>query len=85
MNPNSVHESMSNQFESREIREFESKEWYLPAVTGLLYIFPSTLQHFVSAIPGNPEEYQTRISLSFNTYLKGRMGNFDQKTELFLQ
>jgi len=84
VNPNSLHDVMSNNFESTEVREFESKEWYLPAFTGLLYIFPSTLQHFVNPVPGNPEVYETRISLSFNTYLKGRMGNLFQKTELLL-
>jgi len=58
---------------------FNSKEWWLPAVTGNLMLFPSMLQHCVKET-----ETESRISLSFNTFPVGDVGRKGSLTELVL-
>jgi uncharacterized protein (TIGR02466 family) len=72
---------MSNNIELPidDFNPFNSKEWWLPAETGRLLIFPSTLQHRVE-----PTETESRISLSFNTFLVGVLGSKNSLTELIL-
>jgi uncharacterized protein (TIGR02466 family) len=48
--------------------------------TGNLLLFPSSLDHWVSAKKGT----NTRISLAFNTFIKGKIGEENSLTELFL-
>jgi uncharacterized protein (TIGR02466 family) len=48
---------------------------------GDLIIFPSWIPHFVNT----NETKKERISLSFNTFPKGEMGNYNDITQLFLQ
>jgi len=48
--------------------EYNSSRWWLPARTAILYLFPSWLMHSVPVIADREED---RISISFNTYLRG--------------
>lgn len=50
---------------------FNSDVWELPAETGKLILFPSSLSHMVEPTKSNT----TRISLSFNTFIEGDVGN----------
>jgi uncharacterized protein (TIGR02466 family) len=49
---------------------WNSESWWFEVGTGDLVIFPSSLQHMVETVQGN----QTRISLSFNTFPVGNIG-----------
>lgn len=49
---------------------WNSESWWLEAEQGGLYIFPSGLTHMVETVQGT----QTRISLSFNTFPVGMIG-----------
>jgi uncharacterized protein (TIGR02466 family) len=59
---------------------WNSTSWWLEAKQYRLYIFPSTLQHGVETVTGK----DTRISLSFNTFPVGRIGDPKSFTELVL-
>jgi uncharacterized protein (TIGR02466 family) len=61
--------------------EFNSDSWFFPVETGKIVIFPSTLSHRVETII---EDDHTRISLAFNTFIRGYLGNYDNKTGLQL-
>jgi len=50
---------------------YNSESWWLEAVTGRLYLFPSHLVHGVNTV----ESDVTRISISFNTFVKGGIGS----------
>ena len=60
-----------------EYNAYNSETWWLEANTGRLIIFPSELSHNVAPV----EEDETRISLSFNTFPKGVIGENDNLTE----
>ena len=50
-----------------------SQDWIFPATTDRLILFPSTLKH---SVPPRPNTCKgTRISLSFNTWIKGVIGS----------
>ena len=59
---------------------WNSETWWLPVNTGDIILFPSSLKHMVE----NKQGTNTRISLSFNTFIKGTIGNSKNLTELFL-
>ena len=59
---------------------WNSQTWWLAANSGELLLFPSTLVHEVG-VRNNPG---TRISISFNTFLRGDIGNHERKTGLTL-
>lgn len=59
---------------------WNSDSWWLEAEQGRLYIFPSGLTHMVETMQGE----QTRISLSFNTFPVGIVGEKKSLTELVL-
>ena len=59
---------------------WNSQKWWLGANSGELLLFPSTLVHEVG-LRDNPG---TRISISFNTFLRGDIGNHEVKTGLTL-
>lgn len=61
-----------------EYNAFNSESWWLPATPGTLYLFHSSLSHRVDPVQGE----KTRISISFNTFLKGTIGSTDTLTEL---
>lgn len=66
--------------EAKEWNLFNSKTWYFPVGTGDIVVFPSDLTHFVKTAPCDEE----RVSLSFNTFIKGTIGANDKLTELRL-
>ena len=61
--------------------DFNSESWWMPSITGRLYIFPSGLQHDV---PADNTREKERVSLSFNTFLTGNIGDEIQMTKLVL-
>jgi len=59
---------------------FNSPSWWFTVKTGDIIIFPSSLLHMVE----NKEGTNTRISLAFNVFIKGVIGNNKELTELIL-
>ena len=66
---------------SETFNVYNSKSWWLSAATGQLVIFPSSLQHMVERAKG-PD---TRISLSFNSFPTGYIGNETSLTRLDIE
>jgi uncharacterized protein (TIGR02466 family) len=62
-----------------ESNPFNSYTWWLPAKTGSIILFPSYLYHAVTPIK---DRDSTRISLSFNTFYEGHLGNEEELTSL---
>jgi uncharacterized protein (TIGR02466 family) len=60
---------------------FNSTGWRCSVQTGDVLLFPSNLTHGVTYKKGT----NTRISLSFNVFLKGTIGNKKQLSELILE
>jgi len=58
-----------------------SCNWTMPVKTGLLYIFPSTLGHNVNPVQGE----NTRMSLAFNVFPTGVLGNETNLTKLTIK
>jgi len=61
--------------------EFNSESWWFEAVPNKLILFPSSLTHMVEALPNDAK---TRISLSFNTFPIGNIGDALELTELIV-
>jgi uncharacterized protein (TIGR02466 family) len=59
---------------------WNSETWWFPVKTGDVILFPSSLTHMVETKQGD----NTRISLAFNVFIKGTVGNNKQLTELIL-
>jgi len=72
----------------KETHAYNSDSWWLPVSTGTLLLFPSHLIHMVLPTNGtsnwesggdkvNPDTSQkdVRISLSFNSFYKGKLGS----------
>ena len=57
---------------------FNSDNWSYPVGSGDIVIFPSRLNHLVDVKKGK----NTRVSLSFNVFVKGNLGTTDDLTEL---
>jgi uncharacterized protein (TIGR02466 family) len=76
------YKNMSNQIVTNktEFNIYNSDLWTFPVETSQIIVFPSYLQHSVNT----KEENNTRISLSFNTFIKGKIGNNVVLTELVL-
>ena len=64
----------------KEFNVYNSESWWLPATTGILYMFPSHLTHMVPEVTSE----DTRISMSFNTFYKGNLGDEKGLTALIL-
>lgn len=60
--------------------QWNSKSWWFEAETGGLILFPSSLEHMVQCVTAENE----RISIAFNTFLKGAVGDNKELTELKL-
>jgi uncharacterized protein (TIGR02466 family) len=67
--------------ESKNYNEFNSPSWWLEAAENTLYIFPSSLTHFVDRV----QTETTRISISCNTFPVGVLGNTKNLTELVVR
>jgi uncharacterized protein (TIGR02466 family) len=59
---------------------YNSDSWSFPVKTGDIILFPSSLNHMVDVKQGT----NTRISLAFNTFIKGNLGQKNQLNELIL-
>lgn len=67
-------------FPTSNYHVFNSQSWTFPVHTGEIILFPSYLSHEVSQKIGD----NLRTSLSFNTYVKGTIGEKMELTELIL-
>jgi uncharacterized protein (TIGR02466 family) len=65
---------------STEYNWYNSESWFYTVKTGMIILFPSSTTHMVENKGGD----DTRISLAFNTFFKGIMGENSQLTELIL-
>jgi uncharacterized protein (TIGR02466 family) len=59
---------------------WNSESWWFSVKTGDVILFPSSLTHMVETKEGD----NTRISLAFNVFIKGTVGNNKSLTELIL-
>ena len=64
---------------AKEYNLFNSESWWFETGTNDLVIFPSSLIHMVEKVVG-----KERISLSFNTFLKGYIGEDTELTGLHI-
>jgi uncharacterized protein (TIGR02466 family) len=60
---------------------WNSNSWWVETYTGMLVLFPSTLAHDVSTVEHDDE----RISLSFNTFVRGNLGAANDLTHLHVK
>ena len=65
----------------KKFDRLNSKSWTIKVKNKNTFIFPSSLIHDVKEVKGK----EPRISLSFNVFLKGTLGNFHDSTELKLK
>ena len=77
---NTQYKSISLETRKDKFNLWNSSSWWFPIFTGQLVMFPSSLVHSVKNKIGE----NTRISLSFNTFVKGKMGSNSLLTELIL-
>ena len=59
---------------------YNSESWWFPVKTGDVIMFPSSLTHMVETKQGT----NTRTSLAFNVFIKGKIGSNRELTELIL-
>ena len=67
------------QIEPKEFNSHNSTSWHFPVHTGMLVLFPSSLLHYVNVV-----QKDVRISLSFNTFVRGTLGSEFGLSELNL-
>lgn len=65
---------------SRELNEFNSRSTQMSVSAKDLIFFPSDTVHQV----GKVVDGTTRVSLAFNSFIKGKIGEAEQMTELYL-
>ena len=68
------------QTETKNWNLWNSSAWWFPVNTLDIILFPSSLTHMVETKEGD----NTRISLAFNVFIKGTVGNKKNLTELIL-
>ena len=61
--------------------ELNSESWWFAAQNNSLLLFPSSMHHEAGVVNQNKN---IRVSLSFNTFIKGNLGFEQDKTELTL-
>lgn len=66
--------------EVKDYNIWNSESWWFSVKTGDIILFPSSLTHMVETKQGD----NTRISLAFNVFIKGTIGNNINLTELNL-
>ena len=64
----------------KEYNIWNSDSWSVPVRTGDIIMFPSSLSHMVEAKQGD----NTRVSLAFNVFIKGVIGEGEKLTKLIL-
>ena len=60
--------------------QWNSDSWWFPVETGKIVLFPSNLTHMVETV----QSENIRISIAFNTFLEGVVGDNKTLTELLL-
>ena len=68
-------------FEAKEWNLYNSDSWWFEAIAGRLVLFPSWVEHNVPTVQG----INTRISMSFNTFPVGMVGDDLKMTGLKLE
>ena len=68
------------ELEYKEFNQFNAASWNFPVETGDVVLFRSSLHHGV----GRKKGINTRTSLSFNVFFKGKIGTPSGLTELVL-
>lgn len=53
---------------------YNASSWFFPVQTGMLVLFPSSLLHYVDVVKTD-ESRDVRVSMSFNTFVKGSIGS----------
>ena len=69
-------------FEVMEYNSWNSISWFLPVEKNNLILFPSQMEHSVRL---NEKATKDRISISFNIFVKGTLGEEEYKNQLILQ
>ena len=67
-------------FKLKEFNMYNTSGWSFPVKTGDIVLFPSQLNHMVDIKQGN----NLRISLAFNTFIKGEVGEDNNLDKLVL-
>ena len=67
-------------FETNEYNTWNSLTWWIPVKSGDILLFPSYLNHSVETKQDN----NLRISLAFNTFVRGNIGSREGLSELNL-
>jgi uncharacterized protein (TIGR02466 family) len=62
---------------------YNSPAWFYPVGSGDLILFPSILHHYVGVVKESLKRKE-RLSLSFNTFLKGAVGSKELLSEILL-
>lgn len=75
---NNSYEQISFFTDEKKFNTFNSLTWWMQAKKNSLLLFPSGLEHQVPPVESEKE----RISMSFNTFFKGYMGDEDSLTGL---
>ena len=68
--------------EPKEFNIWNSGTWFIPVNNNAIILFPSWLEHQVDV---NEKATTDRISISFNTFVRGALGNQKGLTELILK
>jgi len=66
--------------EVNEFNLFNSTSWFFSVKTGDIILFPSSLTHMVETKEGD----NTRVSLAFNVFIKGKIGSNISLNEITL-
>jgi uncharacterized protein (TIGR02466 family) len=64
----------------KEYNLYNSKTWFFPVESNQLVLFPSSLNHYVEQKKG----INTRLSLAFNVFIKGEIGDESSLTKLII-
>ncbi len=75
-----THEMFPLNFSFDELNEFNASAREFDPDQGMLMLFPSLLEHDVEKNTSD----RARSSISFNTYVRGKVGGRDQLTEIFI-
>jgi len=68
------------EIEPKVFDQNNAKSWWIKVKDGDLLIFPSSLEHEVPKVIGDKQ----RISIAFNSFIKGNLGDISYSTELKL-